>query len=930
MIKARKGLLTILFATLVFVMAIFGLFFSFDKDTDAVTAQADVGTFSMYDGMAIGVSEHTKNAVSFKVFLSADDVSKLTEATWQEHDHTQRTLYYLAVLRVKEGGVLTGDVYKDGVSLWHSNPDNPYTHLQHANQLTVDSTDNSCVLQAPIPADYNQRYTYSVALIKENWWWRLWDGYHYTPSEYLKTTNGITRSAKEVALQALENDSGDFTETQLAWLQNIAGVNVAENEFPVVVEWQELIYEQWAQYLTRTATFYVNKLYATSKDMVSATVLDLSGAKNEYAFNCRYETEYNSRVVYQAKPRAEWEYRFDETQQKGYLTVTYEDYRYSDFAILLKDNDLSDQVDSTSFVTTTTVGTDTMNGKTYTTLLFSFATIEAQAYESYNWLFEINEENDIHIDNETETVITSTTPTSIWVAFLPEYEDDLRHVLITVTASIIEDYDCTVQVKYAQLDFDGDTIVATEQTETYDMKYSAYMTLVYWSAFKSSEYYVPVAEALLLDKLDGQQYYIPEGADYQKGAEEATFVVTIRYSYNTLFRIVSNNKGVYFISCDSDSKTFTYEELKLAPGEEYRLQSLTSENSSLAEVKFSEDNPQDTIVKLYASPHENRIITLTANYSDSWYLNVNYFETYVNKAGKATPFAVKKQAQFTVKNTVLENLDLDGVKGLLGKTDFKVANTVEPGDIELVFDGASTYTATLVYGVGSLVQLDYNSNRTEIQVPLTPYVDWVTKMGNPKWTIMMLNTAENTWFHHTTDVKREDLYGLFSVAIFKERVTDLNYYFKYNTGDGQMTIFDSLSVAGSKFYKACTELYVTGNTFDSLAGYVGMVFAEAINNDNTMYHSYFFYMDGTNPTDGYISNGGADDAYDDDSAIENAGQDFKDAISGAWGDSSLKSILSIVLACVGVVAFVAGAYWLLSKVGMFDGGKQTTRRRKRK
>ena len=284
-----------------------------------------------------------------------------------------------------------------------------------------------------------------------------------------------------------------------------------------------------------------------------------------------------------------------------------------------------------------------------------------------------------------------------------------------------------------------------------------------------------------------------------------------------------------------------------------------------------------------------------------------------------------------MKNAVIESLSLEDVKELLGKNDMTVANTVAPGEeISLSFDGASTYTATLVYGTGSLVQVDQNGKRAEIQIPLTGYVDWVSKMGNPEWTVMMLNTQKNTWFYHTNDVKREDLYGLFSVAIFKEKVTDLNYYFQSNTGDGQMTIFDSISVSGSKFYKACGDLYLNGNVFTSLLGYTGMFFAEAFNNDNTMYHSYFFYMDGTNPTDGYISNGGADDAYDDDSAIENAGEDFKDAIAGAWGDSSIKRILAIVLAVAGAVAFVAGAYWLLSKVGMFDSHKKKTRRRKRK
>lgn len=933
MTKVRKGLLTIIFAMLVFVTAIIGLFCVFEKDADNITAKAEAGTFSMVEGTSlyIGEDEEKASSMRFLIYLSEEDVTKLNSTEKGSLDGTQRHMYYLQMLRVRTDNKTVEYEEEFNVNASSASQYTPYD----IKQLTINE-DGTCMLYLPLPADYNTEYVYYAELVKEKQnnagFWLQKIKYSF---ETQKETNRITRSVKTVALRALEdneNNAGtNLKDYQIGILNHMAGVTVSTEEFPVVLEYQELVVGQWAQYVTKTETYKVNKLYALSKDMVSSVIIDLSDRKSEYDFNCKYETEYTSQITYIANPREEWTYRFDETEQKGYLTVTYKDYQYKDFAILLKDNDLSDQVDSTVFVYTTNVKEDTVNGKTYTTLTFSYETIEAQAYEGYKWLFDIKDEN-VTALNETETVITSFTEEGIWIAFLPEDVDDLRNVLITINAEIIEDYECVVQVKYAKLVYENDTIKANEETSVYTMMYSAYTEIAQWITFQKSEYYTAVAEALLLDELNGQTFYVPSGATFRDGTESDPFIVTVTYSYNTLFRIVSTDKGVYFVACNSTSKTYTYAGLNLAPNDDgLRLQNLTSENSSLAEVTFSEDNPQTTTVELHAGSHENRILTLTAEYSDSWNLNVAYFETYVNKAGKVTPFAVKKQEKYTVKNAVIESLSLEDVKELLGKNDMTVANTVAPGEeISLSFDGASTYTATLVYGTGSLVQVDQNGKRAEIQIPLTGYVDWVSKMGNPEWTVMMLNTQKNTWFYHTNDMKREDLYGLFSVAIFQEKVTDLNYYFQSNTGDGQMTIFDSISVSGSKFYKACGDLYLNGNVFTSLLGYTGMFFAEAFNNDNTMYHSYFFYMDGTNPTDGYISNGGADDAYDDDSAIENAGEDFKDAIAGAWGDSSIKRILAIVLAVAGAVAFVAGAYWLLSKVGMFDSSKKKARRRKRK
>ncbi len=66
---------------------------------------------------------------------------------------------------------------------------------------------------------------------------------------------------------------------------------------------------------------------------------------------------------------------------------------------------------------------------------------------------------------------------------------------------------------------------------------------------------------------------------------------------------------------------------------------------------------------------------------------------------------------------------------------------------------------------------------------------------------MFLNRTDRHYFKYSNDVTRENLYGFFSVAVFKEQVSDLNFYFKNNTGDGCMTIFSQSEVRGSGVYK---------------------------------------------------------------------------------------------------------------------------------
>ena len=167
------------------------------------------------------------------------------------------------------------------------------------------------------------------------------------------------------------------------------------------------------------------------------------------------------------------------------------------------------------------------------------------------------------------------------------------------------------------------------------------------------------------------------------------------------------------------------------------------------------------------------------------------------------------------------------------------------------------------------------------------------------------------------------------VAVFKEQVSDLNYWFKNNTGDGCMTIFEGKQVSGSGVYKFFDNLTTKG-VITSVLGYVGMSFCEIVDDDNAMYYSYFFYLDGTSDN-AYLATNGADDSDDTDSAIKNAFNDAKEWLKKTWdklnGSNAmkwLKILGGVALGILALTALIAVVYKLLTGSGVIKPKKKTS------
>jgi len=174
-----------------------------------------------------------------------------------------------------------------------------------------------------------------------------------------------------------------------------------------------------------------------------------------------------------------------------------------------------------------------------------------------------------------------------------------------------------------------------------------------------------------------------------------------------------------------------------------------------------------------------------------------------------------------------------------------------------------------------------------------------------------LNNTEKTYFQYSNDVARDNLYGYFNTAVFKEQVKDFNYYFLNNTGDGAMVMYQSKTVEGSAFYKFAEKLK---DSVFFIPAFLFMSFAEIANDDNAMYYSYFFYLDNTSNTP-YLSNGGATSADDTDPAAKNTFQKIFSTVSDWWAGKSGKATYIFWL-IIGILAY-AVLYKAFMWLGLF-------------
>lgn len=944
--RQRKLILTILTACTVFVI---GLFCAY-KPIKAKAAET-IG-FS-FEKISPGASEYEDPTISFSVRLGSTALNNLKQGrTASSRSYTD----YLLEITYSTSAAGSGEAVNYHIEQSDYLPDTPGASFPSNNDplyspYSYDYTFGSGflssgqgVLSIAIPSDLQTEYYYRAKVIKATYMVEFdrdyagSSGFSNEQTEVIAESSGYYKnSIWNIGMTQLEGNE-PLTDAERSGIQEILGIKPSAAEISVTLKYKELT--DYATLTEKSYTFHLKSAYAQNKTLAVTTLYSLTDFSNIADFNAVYTGDYwrdgykyttEQRIILQAR---DFEYSYNPTTEKGTLEVKYNDFQYKDLSLRVTNNDPANNL-TIDYYTAEAVA-----GATSTTLTFRFADIEEQLHNSCNWLFDFGKEN-IRITGKPEGVTTQLTEEALIVTFPNAKENELVNLSLIGVAEIIEDIEYTLTYEYAKLLLSGTEIIETVKTSAPITKMYSEIVTCNFTNFMT-DYGEIVNEAINPDFLGGTEYYIPVSIQKEYSAYDAethTCKITVEYSYNTLFGITNNyDDGITFKALNHSSLNYTGGDFVDSIPNGYRVESLTTEAAYKDKLTITNaENYLDTRVQVKTSTTAKEVLPIVINYTDSWNLTINYLENYAdqriqNGEKDAKPcFAEKKVFSGAIKvkdYADIYNLTAEDVKEILGLESLDILGLATVEEIAVTFDGVSTYTVDLSYSHAALKQIDYDGNTLEIKIPLTSYAEWCKQYGQD-WSILFLNTPERKYFKYSNDVSRENLYGFFSVAVFKEQVSDLNYWFKNNTGDGCMTIFEGKEVSGAGVYKFFDNLTDKGILMSAL-GYIGMSFCEIVDDDNAMYYSYFFYLDGTSD-DAYLATNGADDSGDTGSAIGNAWNDFTDWIGETWdklknskGWEIFKIVMGVVLVILVVVAVVALTYKLLTWSGVIKPKKKTS------
>ena len=947
--KKRLTIIAILTACAMFVIGLFFVFRGERKPETAKAEEAQVGELTesselsfLSDSNTFEISAQpqlsSSSGLSFSVKVPEEYGELLEKGTTSEWSGTSGSSYTVTTTSNYFIFARTNNIndYGNATGTLENSIANEITKTEDYPSYEI------LTLSLNIPTNVEESYYYYGAVyqtkeVKKYWHSGSVDVISSTTTMLGYTSNYYQTSIKELAIETLENET-DLSESERDWLQEIAGIKPDTEEVSVTLKYKTAA--DYADIEEQTYTFSVKSTWAQNKTLVLSVLYDLTPYKNIAELNVVYTSDYwqdgyvyktQERIILQAR---DFEYTYNEGSQTGTLEVIYNNFQYKDLSLRITNNDPANNLTLDYYTA------DAVVGETTTTLTYNFADIEEQLHNSCNWLFDFGKEN-IQITGTAEGVTTKLTDTALIVAFENDKEKELVNLSLIGVAEIIEDIEYTLTYEYAKLLLSGTEIIETVKTSAPITKLYSEIVTCNFTNFMT-DYGEIVNEAINPDFLGGTEYYIPVSIKKEYSAYDAethTCKITVEYSYNTLFGITNNyDDGITFKALNHSSLNYTGGDFVDSIPDGYRVESLTTEAAYKDKLTITNaENYLDTRVQVKTSTTAKEVLPIVINYTDSWNLTINYLENYAdqriqNGEKDAKPcFAEKKVFSGAIKvkdYADIYNLTAEDVKEILGLESLDILGLATVEEIAVKFDGVTTYTVDLSYSHAALKQIDYDGNTLEIKIPLTSYAEWCKQYGQD-WSILFLNTPERKYFKYSNDVSRENLYGFFSVAVFKEQVSDLNYWFKNNTGDGCMTIFEGKEVSGAGVYKFFDNLTEKGILMSAL-GYIGMSFCEIVDDDNAMYYSYFFYLDGTSD-DAYLATNGADDSGDTGSAIGNAWNDFTDWIGETWdkltnskGWEVFKIVMGVVLVILVVVAVVALTYKLLTWSGVIKPKKKTS------
>lgn len=599
------------------------------------------------------------------------------------------------------------------------------------------------------------------------------------------------------------------------------------------------------------------------------------------------------------------------------LTVEYTEFRPKDLYLRVLNNDpdlpnLKIDVYTADIVR--------KNGKCV--IVFDCSRIVTQLMNRLNWITDISE-GEIKITGKNENTVTAKEVVStdddgnrnikVQVEVDEANVNDLFGLGLTYVARIVPNYKMSLVYDYLQIDEDLNE--SRKKTEPLLTDLITVIELGTLEGTKSYEgIYAQLVEAVSPSVLNGAEYCVLNKVSLFKTYPETedgvgTAVITCFYRYNAMFRTVNSLTGYMHYEKIADSNKADFKGSDLDFGEiptGYRISKIEVDGTGATLEKEDKQNYRNTVVRILGNLNDKRIITVTATLTDEWAVTVEYLVKY-----KDTPFAEKKTFEGKIKVLDFEDPELPGVLKKMTAEDLAKVLGIETMNvlkstvdtIDQQFDEATeTYSFVPKYTFSSLKQLDYNGTTSEVKVPLTSYKAWASDYGKD-WSILFLNSSDKQWFTYSNEVAIENLYGYFAVAVFKEQVSDFNHWFKGSTGDGCMVLSEEMKVEGSKFYKISQKVQenslfvaaagavvggciggVQGAVIGGAAGLalpsVVMSACEIADDNNAMYYSYWFYLDGSSDLP-FMAKNNAKTAEDTDGAAKNK-FDAAMANAGEW------------------------------------------------
>ncbi len=652
-------------------------------------------------------------------------------------------------------------------------------------------------------------------------------------------------------------------------------------------------------------TFAVESYMLQNSERVIAQVQKLQGWTGPSDFNAvctEYYFEEFGKTFYQRekimRQALRFDYSYDSATNTGTIDVVYSDYLYKDVALRVSNNDPENQLSLDVYTTNVKE-----NGDGTLTLTFDFNNVCTGIYNLCGWQaghFDENEvftpgflKSDFTISNPNENdVAINVTDSELTLTFRENNQNALFGVALDAVICLVEDIDLAFTYEFIELDSNLNEMV--KKSTPVIKKYSELLAMSDMGFYL--DYGAELNGAISPSVLNGQNYMKYAGIKKVYDKTNGAYNFVVQYNYNSAVRVRNNvNNDIAYIVLDTNALDYVisdYVAQSFIPAG-LRIKEIISSDKDV-KVYFNDKKPLESTFHVDFKTSDKRVVELTAQLTDKWVVNVEYFEQY-----KDTPFLLK-----TIYSTEIRvsdyndiySLTAEELKEIMKKDSFDLMglSTVENIVVKSVGDD---YNVTIEYTPASLKKTDTDGTVDEVMVNITKYTDWTQSFGE-RWTILMLNTEKNKWFTYTNDVNISDVYGFFSVAVFTEKISDLSIIFKNYSYDGCVVEFTKSEAQGNVIYKFL-------NNVPGVSAKTGMFFCEIFDDQNKIYNSHFFYLDGTTDMP-FASNTGATSYDDTGSSAQNFFEQMLAGISSVWQqiDEYVYLILIIAVAVLGIVGTV--------------------------